>query len=328
VRARRRSPADDAAFRDALDAAKARRNLSDVVSRHTALKKRGRELVGLCPFHDEKSPSFEVNNAKGVFHCHGCGASGDHFTVLTKLDGLGFREAYEALTNETFPTVSPEDRARAVQEDAAARAAAIADARMMWDACVPAQGTAAETYLSRARGITMPLPAAVRFGVVPTSRDDDGHWKRPYPAAVFAVTDAAGDVVGLQRVFLLNDGSDKRWGKRSKLSLGRPRGAAVRLHAGKSGRVILCEGPEDGLSLAQELPNHSVWVALGTAMMPEVEFPPSLSEVTIAGQNDAPGRAAVEKASVQLADRGLVVHTMWPPAAYKDWNDALRGVSC
>lgn len=318
---------DDAEFRRRIDDAMARRNLSAILGRHTKLKRRGRELVGLCPYHQEKSPSFEVNDAKGVYYCHGCGASGDHFTALKLLDRLTFREAYEALTNDTFPTVSDGDRVKALREDAAARASAIDDARLMWARSVDPHGTPAELYLRTARGISMELPLSVRFGMVPTSRDDDGHWKKPYPAVVLACTDAAGDLIGVQRIFLRDDGSDKRWGKRSKLSAGRPRGGVVRFSGGPSPvHVVTGEGPEDGLSLAQELPDRAVWAALGTAMIPEIQFPQSVRRVTIAGQNDAPGRAAAAKAVPLLEQRGFDVDTMWPGDAFKDWNDQLRGV--
>lgn len=328
VRPPRRSAVDDAAFRRAVEEAKDQHNISDVVARWSKVRRVGREHEALCLFHQEKSPSLRLNDAKGTFYCFGCGVSGDIVTLVMRHEGVGFIDAMRWLGAADLPTVDPADRIKAAAEDAAEREAAIFDARMMWALCIDPVGTPAEAYLRQCRGITMALPAAVRFGMVPTSRDESGNWKRPYPALVMSVVDGSGDVVGLQRIFLRDDGSDKRWGKRSKLSLGRPRGSAVRLQAGISGRVVICEGPEDGLSLAQELPDCTVWVALGTSMMPEIRLPASLTEITIAGQNDAPGRAAVEKAAGQMADRGLVVHTMWPPAAYKDWNDALRGVSC
>ncbi|MBB3347337.1 CHC2 zinc finger domain-containing protein [Sphingomonas sp. BK069] len=323
-----RSHLDEARFRALIDDAKAGANLSDVLGRHTTLKRRGaRELVGLCPFHKEKSPSFEVNDAKGTYYCHGCGSAGDHFTALKLLDGMTFRESYQALTNETFPTVDPEQRVKAAAEEAASRAAAIADARFMWDQCHDPAGTQAERYLREVRGITMPLPPTVRFGLVPTSRDEDGRWKRPYPAAVFCCTDGAGAIVGLQRVFLLDDGSGKRWGKRSKFSLGRPRGSAVRISETPSmSEVIVCEGPEDGLTLAQEMPAAAVWVTLGTSMMPELHYPPTVRSVVVAGQNDDAGRAAAEATRAPLLERGFAVRVIYPDPAFKDWNDQLRGV--
>lgn len=324
----RRSPAADAEFRRSVDEAKQRVRLSDVVSRHTTLKQRGRgEMVGLCPFHEERSPSFEVNDAKGLYHCYGCGARGDSLTFLMRKDGLSFIDAARALASDLFPSVTPADRVRVAEEDEARRAAAIDDARTMWAACDPVEGTPAETYLRQARGLTLSIPACVRFGHVPTSRDDAGAWKRPYPAMVLACTDLAGEVVGLQRVFLSDDGRSKRWGKRSKFSLGRPRGSAVRIGDASPGAdIILCEGPEDGLSLAQELPDAAIWVALGTDMMPALAFAEHQRAVTIAGQNDDPGRAAVDVAADALMAKGMSVRVMWPSAGFKDWNDELRGL--
>lgn len=309
-----------------VEEAKLKHNISDVMAKHAKVTKVGKERKSLCPFHNEKSPSFQLNDAKGTFYCFGCGATGDIVRLVMQLQGISFMDAMRWLGAADLPEVSAADRLRAAEEDAAERAQAIADARMMWDRCVDPAGTPAETYLRRCRGITMALPPAVRFGVVPTSRDEHGNWKRPHPALVLSVVDGAGDVVGLQRVFLRPDGMAKAWGKRSKLSLGRPRGAAVRLQAGISGRVILTEGPEDGMSLAQELPDCTVWVALGTAMMPELRLPPSLTELTIAGQNDAAGRAAVEAARARFVEQGIAVRLMYPADGYKDWNDQLRGI--
>lgn len=316
----------DARFRQMVDEAKRRHNISDVMAKHAKVTKAGREKVSLCAFHREKSASMRLNDAKGTYHCFGCGASGDIVQLVMYLQGVDFMGAMRWLGAADLPDVDQADRIRAAAEDAAERARAIADARLMWDRCVDPVGTAAETYLRQCRGITMALPPAVRFGVVPTSRDEHGNWKRPYPALVLSVIDGAGEIVGLQRVFLRPDGMAKAWGKRSKLSLGRPRGAAVRLQAGISGRVILTEGPEDGLSLAQELPDCTVWVALGTAMMPELRLPLSLTELTIAGQNDAAGRVAVEAARARFVAQGIAVRLMYPNSAYKDWNDQLRGV--
>lgn len=322
---------DDGALRQLVDDAKSRTRLSDVIGRHTKLKKRGaREMVGLCPVHNERSPSLEVNDTKGQFHCHGCGWSGDHLTALMRLDGMRFREACETLTGDMFPAVDPAAKAKAAEEDRATHLQAISDARTIWNASVDPHRTIAETYLREVRGITMRLPAAVRFGRVPTGRDEFGRWKAPQPAVVFACTDLAGEVVGVQRVFLRDDGIGKRWGKRSKLSLGRPKGAAVKLSCSDSAttaELIICEGPEDGLTLAQELPDVPVWVALGTDMMPGIRYPASVQRVTIAGQNDAPGRAAVKRAAEALVLQGLEVRTMFPAEGHKDFNDQLRGVS-
>lgn len=322
----RRSAARDAEFRRIVEEAKQRYNLSDIVARTRKLVRGSKgERMALCAFHNERSPSMQISDAKGVFYCHGCGASGDLIQYVMQVERCDFKEALRWLGAAELPVVDPAQRARAAEEDEALRRAAIADAQLIWDRSIDPTGTPAERYLREVRGITMPLPPSVRFGVVPTGRDDNGRWKRPYPAAVFAVRNRAREIVGVQRVFLTDDGLGKRWGKASKLSLGRPRGSVVILSGGAPGEWIVTEGPEDGLSLAQEMPGRTVAVALGTAMMPVIDYPPTIRLVTIAGQNDAPGRAAVEKARTALLERGLAVRLMFPDPAYKDFNDQLLG---
>lgn len=68
-------------------------NISDIISERVVLKKAGKDLVGLCPFHSEKTPSFTVSPTKQIFHCFGCGAGGNVFSFLMKHDGIGFVDA-------------------------------------------------------------------------------------------------------------------------------------------------------------------------------------------------------------------------------------------
>jgi len=72
-------------------------NIVDVVSEHVQLKKRGRNYLGLCPFHNEKTPSFNVLEDKGIFKCFGCGEAGDVYSFVMKLEGLTFVETLEKL---------------------------------------------------------------------------------------------------------------------------------------------------------------------------------------------------------------------------------------
>src|SRR5260221_6068590 len=99
-----------------LDELRARLSLADVIGRRVRLAKKGREWSGLCPFHNEKSPSFFVNEDKGFFHCFGCGAHGDVIGFSMRAGNLAFPEAVEALAGEAgleLPSISPEARARA-----------------------------------------------------------------------------------------------------------------------------------------------------------------------------------------------------------------------
>ncbi|MDX2375450.1 DNA primase [Microbacterium sp. LRZ72] len=81
-----------------VEEVKARTNLGDVVGERVALKSAGvGSLKGLCPFHDERSPSFHVRPQVGFYHCFGCGESGDAYTFLQKMDHMTFAEAVERL---------------------------------------------------------------------------------------------------------------------------------------------------------------------------------------------------------------------------------------
>src|SRR5436305_15322439 len=83
-----------------LDELRQRLSRADIVGRRVRLTKRGREYVGLCPFHNEKTPSFAVVEDKGFFHCFGCGAHGDVIGFAMQSGGLGFREAVDSLAGE------------------------------------------------------------------------------------------------------------------------------------------------------------------------------------------------------------------------------------
>ena len=84
-----------------IDRLREQASIVDVISDYVQLKKAGRYLKGLCPFHDEKTPSFMVDPAKQLYHCFGCGEGGNVFTFLKKKEGLDFREAAERLAART-----------------------------------------------------------------------------------------------------------------------------------------------------------------------------------------------------------------------------------
>jgi DNA primase len=68
-------------------------SIVSVIGEHVDLRKPGKEYVGRCPFHVDKTPSFSVSEEKGLFYCFSCGESGDVFDFIVKLEGIGFREA-------------------------------------------------------------------------------------------------------------------------------------------------------------------------------------------------------------------------------------------
>src|SRR6516165_12107735 len=82
---------------DKLEEVRTRADIVEVIGAHVQLRRAGRNFVGLCPFHNEKTPSFSVNLERGFFHCFGCGAGGTVFDFLMKNEGLTFPEALQSL---------------------------------------------------------------------------------------------------------------------------------------------------------------------------------------------------------------------------------------
>jgi DNA primase len=76
-------------------------NIVDIISRYVTLKKRGRNHLGLCPFHTEKTPSFSVNPEKQIFHCFGCGTGGNVFSFLMRYENLSFVDVVRRLAEES-----------------------------------------------------------------------------------------------------------------------------------------------------------------------------------------------------------------------------------
>ena len=96
--------------REDVEAVRERVRIEEVVGQHVALKPAGvGSLKGLCPFHDEKSPSFHVRPQVGRYHCFGCGEGGDVIAFVQKIDGLGFSEAVEYLASTIGLTLRYEE---------------------------------------------------------------------------------------------------------------------------------------------------------------------------------------------------------------------------
>ena len=151
-----------------LDELKARLPLSAYVGRSVRLARAGREWKGCCPFHQEKSPSFYINDGKAFYHCFGCGVHGDIITFAMQANGLQFPDAVETLAREAGLEVPQRTQESPQQQDARAHLYAAIDAAAAWFASqlyAPA-GAKALTYLQQ-RGLTEDTIAAWRLGYAP-----------------------------------------------------------------------------------------------------------------------------------------------------------------
>ncbi|MEV5834089.1 DNA primase [Nocardia sp. NPDC052112] len=110
-----------------IAAIRERVRIEDVVGEYVALKRAGADsMKGLCPFHDEKSPSFHVRPNHGLYHCFGCGEGGDVFAFLQKVEHLGFVEAVEHLADRIGYQINYEGGGTSVQRDRGTRARLVA----------------------------------------------------------------------------------------------------------------------------------------------------------------------------------------------------------
>jgi DNA primase len=154
-----------------LDELRARVGLADLVGRRVRLIRRGREHSGLCPFHNEKTPSFYVVEDKGFFHCFGCGAHGDAIGFVMRADNLDFVEAVERLAGEAgiaVPTQTPQERERAQRQKTLLEALNAASGFYEAQLWGPG-GARARDYLTR-RGLDEETMRRFRLGWSPEDR--------------------------------------------------------------------------------------------------------------------------------------------------------------
>jgi len=156
-----------------IEEVRSRADIVEVIGAHVRLRRAGRNFVGLCPFHNEKTPSFSVSPERGFFHCFGCGAGGTVFDFLTRIEGLTFPEALQSLAkrygitlpertadNGTGRSPTNGDRTSML---AANQLAAEFYANVLWNT---SDGELARDYL-KTRGITGETARAFMLGFAP-----------------------------------------------------------------------------------------------------------------------------------------------------------------
>lgn len=199
---------------------RARTNIVEVISGYVGLSKSGRNHIGLCPFHGEKTPSFSVNEERGFFHCFGCNVSGNVFTFLSRIDGLTFPEAVRHLAQRAG-IVLPESRDPQAQERA--RLYRLNElATVYFQRCLAGNaGASARQYLKE-RGLQPDIVTQFRLGFAPLwsgglvrffsdqradlsraaslgligKRDGGGYYDKFRNRLMFPISDVVGQPVG------------------------------------------------------------------------------------------------------------------------------------
>jgi DNA primase len=330
----------------------------DVIAAEVALKRQGRELVGLCPWHNEKTPSFAVVAEKGFAHCQGCGWHGTAIDYVMQRRHLGFVDAVRLLLN--LPSLTPKaDRAPRQAHAKTDSADAIADARAIWRATEPAGGHVRTYLLSRYLSTT-------RWGIPEVIREHPALYCRDralkLPALVAAVHSSADEITAVQRIWLEDggfevdeSGGDAK-GSRLKDVPKKSRGllgdGAVRLAAAQP-VLGFAEGIETALAVRHLHRGMPVWAVLGLARLgypahmteakngvparkvehrpPSVWVPPEVKHLCIFGDNNPIGRLVAEFAvdwwRWKWRGTGRSVEALFPTLGYGDFQEQLRSAT-
>ena len=276
---------------------KERTSLVDLVGQRVKLTKAGRNFKGLCPFHNEKTPSFYVFPERDGYHCFGCGQSGDVFTWVMRTENVEFGEALRILAERAGVELKPRQERKA-EDDRLERLRAVnaAAARYFQSMLFTASGKPALDYVTE-RGLTRATIDAFQLGWAPDSwdalltrlqqdgftveelvelglvvaRETGGHYDRFRGRIMFPIRDVNGAVIGFggramgdAQPKYLNSSDSPLFTKGSTLyALDAARGA-IR----KDERAVVVEGYMDALA-AHQADIKNVVAALGTALTEE-----------------------------------------------------------
>ena len=158
-----------------IDEVRAAADIVTVIQDYVSLRKAGTNYKGLCPFHNEKSPSFTVNRDKGFFHCFGCNTGGDVFKFIELQEKLGFQDTVKHVAGKFGIPIPEMEGSEGQHESAQEREALLKmhEVAATWFAehlASPA-GARHRDYLQKNRGLTPPTIAALNLGWAPPTRD-------------------------------------------------------------------------------------------------------------------------------------------------------------
>ncbi len=335
-----------------LDQIRSANDIVDVVGAVVPLKRAGANFVGLCPFHREKTPSFNVNPHRQIFHCFGCQKGGDVFTFVREYESLGFMEAVKRLADRAgivleLDTTPGQREARHLKETLLQIHEQIAQ---RWQSALQneAGGQIARDYLER-RGVSPDAVRAFRLGYAPEAWDDTVNWARNkgHDLAVveqaglilrkegtdrfydrfrgrlmFPICDEQGRVIAFSGRVLAGDEKTAKYVNSPETPIFRKGRVFYGLDKAKrpildAGFAIICEGQLDLIAC------HSAGVAnivapQGTAFTPDHArlLKRYVNEVVLCFDSDAAGQKAAVRVFDSLLAAGVAVRVATVPAPH------------
>ncbi len=324
-------------------------DMAELVGAKTELKRSGQQLMGLCPFHDERSPSFSVDPDRKVFHCFGCGEGGDLFKFVQLTEGLNFRESVETLSDRygVQMELTEEDPQAAQRREKRDRLLELLErtaafyVRNLWES---PEAEESRQYLA-GRGLDEQLLREFRVGYAPskwgtvlaasrqagyseaelsdaglTVKNQKGKvYDRFRRRITFPLCDSRGRVLGFGARAVGADQQPKYLNSSENVIFHKGRqvyGADLaRSAAAKSGEVILCEGYTDVIALHQAGLRNTVGL-MGTALTEGqvAELARMAPVVTLALDADSAGQEAMVRAAKVAAGRKLELRVVPLPA--------------
>ena len=337
---------------DFISEIKYRNDLGELAASYMQLKRRGRNLVGLCPFHGEKTPSFNIYTENGSFYCFGCGVGGDVITFVKKIENLDYMEAVKFLAERAGMSMPEDDyddsvsklRTRIYEANREA-------ARFFYAKLMSKEGSEGLAYL-RNRGLADSTIRHFGLGFAPDerfalgnhlrsrgfsenemiaanlvfkSRSGNSVLDRFYNRVMFPIIDVRGNVIAFggrimtdQKPKYLNTSDTLVFNKSYNLfSLNNAKNS-------KSDSLILCEGYMDVISLNQAGFTNAV-ATLGTALTADQAalMKRYCKEVILCYDADEAGQKATARAIDILRRAGLVVKVISIPDG-KDPDEFIR----
>lgn len=335
-----------------LQELKSRNDITDIVSSYVSLKRKGRNMVGLCPFHGEKTPSFNIYSESESFYCFGCGVGGDVISFIMKIENLDYVEAVKFLCQRAgmeMPENSYDDsmsklRTRIFEANREA-------ARFFYSALNSKQGAVGLDYFHKralsdrtikkfglgyadgewsslcdhlkSKGFKDNEIIAANLGV--QKKNGNGVIDRFKNRVMFPIIDLRGNVIAFggrimtdEKPKYLNTSDTPVFKKSSNLfSLNNAKNSGVRT-------LILCEGYMDVIAVNQAGFTNAV-ATLGTALTSEqaVLMKRYADEVIICYDSDEAGQKATARAIPILRNSGLLIRVLNIPKG-KDPDEFIR----
>jgi DNA primase len=334
---------------ESLERVKQAADIVEVISAHTDLRRQGARYTGLCPFHDERTPSFSVEPQEKLYHCFGCGVGGDVIKFVEEKEGLGFAEAVEVLADrygvelereQEDPRAEAKRQRRRRLEQLLERAAAFY-ANYLWESSEAAK---ARDYLA-GRGLREEALRAFGVGFAPSAWDKilvrgqqagfsvdelrgvglvqrgqrGGEYDRFRERIMFPIRDRRGRVLGFGGRAMRSDQGAKYvntaetdFFHKSQILYGVDMAKAA---IAKAGRAVVVEGYTDVIALHQAGVEEAVAV-MGTAITGEqvAALSGMVEEVVLALDADSAGQEAMLRAQRVAAGRRMRLRVAAMPA--------------